>query len=341
MLPAGNWALLQENTIYQYLMQRRDEKRLVLKPIYINNSFISNDKYYNVIELNDITNTKFPDIDIINIKEDKKGQRPAEVKFLTSQFSYHYEKKYKEKFEEFKKNNGCIIVYKHDILPKGLLNEHSLDIYELNQNDFISYVKENFDRLFFEQVQNSKDKKIWLFHAGRESNFWKPRKVKEESDVAIVEPGIKSGLWCPKKYIKPSELTTGDKVIFIKTSGVGQKELQNEFDITRKLWRLDRLCITTVSSPVMSREEFLIRNKKYSNKKYLWPTEAEGKKYEFIFQFNTDSTLENLNIDMDIFYEKNIIFYNNVKELFLRQREKSIDIDTYTKFLETMAKLNR
>lgn len=341
MLPAGNWALLQENSIYQYLMQRRDEKRLVLKPIYINNNFISNNKYYNVIELNDITNTKFPDIDIINIKEDKKGKRPAEVKFLTSQFSYHYEKKYKDKFENFKKNNGCIIVYKHDIVPKDLLKTDDLDIYELNQNDFIAYIKENFDRLFFEQVQNSKDKNIWLFHAGRESNFWKSIKVKKESEIAIVEPGVKSGLWCPKKYIKPSQLTNGDKVIFIKTSGVRQDQLQNEFEEYKKSWKLDKLCITTVSSPVMSREEFLIRNKKYSNKKYLWPTEVKGKEYEFIFQFNTESILENLNIDMNIFYEKNIIFYNSVKELFLRQREKSIDIDTYTKFLEIMANSNK
>lgn len=338
---AGNWALLHENTIYQYLMQRRDEKRLVLKPIYINNEYISSDKYYNVRSLDDITDTRFPDIDFIDIKEDKKGRRPAEVKFLTSQFNYHYEKKYRERFEGFKLENGCIIVYRHDIAPKGLLDEHNLDIYELNQNDFIAYVKENFDRLFFEQVQNSRDKNIWLFHAGRESNFWKSKKLKGDNDIAIVEPAINSGLWCPKKYIKPSELTTGDKVIFIKTSGVGQKELQNNYEDNKKLWKLDKLCITTVKSPVMSREEFLIRNKKYMKKKYLWPTEITGKKYEFVFQFNTESILDNLNIDMDIFIEKNYYFYNNVKELFLRQKEKSIDIDTYTKFLENIANLKR
>jgi hypothetical protein len=142
-MPAGQWAFLHEAVIYEYLMHRFDENQLQMQQIFRDGKIEMKERWVTVQELEPIRNTFFPDIKHLIIKSDLKGARPAEVKFITSLFNYHRSKDDVEKYEEFSKQNGCIIVLKHDYVPVGLLDTYNIDIFQLNEIDFITQFRKN------------------------------------------------------------------------------------------------------------------------------------------------------------------------------------------------------
>lgn len=331
----GEWSFIHETVIYQYLMERFSVNNLKLMQICYDGKF--KEKEVKVSYLEEITNTRFPDVDEIIIKSDKKGKRPAEVKFLTSQFDYHKNKKYKKDYNDFFNSNGFILVYKHDIIPSGL-DIDKTDIYQLVQSDFINFVKENFERLFYQQVKEKKDRNAWLIYCGRESNF-----RREYNDgVYNIKAAIKSNIWCPTKNISPNEMTVGDKIIFIKTKGIGQKELQAQYEVRLDEWYIDEIHICEVQSPIMSREEYCRRNNMDSNQ-FLWWSEAKNnkKKYKYIFKFNIKSSYENLDMPIKKLREIMPEFVDfKIKEVFLRGYDKNININDYIDFLEYVSQYN-
>lgn len=331
----GEWSFIHESVIYQYLIERANSKNLRLRQVCYNGKFI--DKKVDVLSVDDITNTRFPDVDGITIKSDKKGKRPAEVKFLTSQFSYHTDKKYEKEYRKFIDNNGFILVYKHDVLSEKL-NIDEVDIYELIQQDFINFVKENFERLFYQQVKEKKDMNIWLSYCGRDSNF----KNGYENGSIKIKPAMESNIWCPTKNITPNEMTVGDKVIFIKTKGIDQKELQKDYERMINKWYIDDLYICEVKSPIMSREEYCRRNNIDSNK-FLWASEAKNNKikYKYVFKFDIKKAYEDLDMSIEDLRDSMPNLVNNkIKEVFLRLKDKDIDINDYIELIEYISEYN-
>jgi hypothetical protein len=86
--------------------------------------------------------TSFPDINWMIIKDEKgnKYGRPAEIKFISSEFNYHKDKTYTASYLKFKNEKGSLIVLRHDTTPNGLLTDYNIDIYELDYQDFVSFV---------------------------------------------------------------------------------------------------------------------------------------------------------------------------------------------------------
>lgn len=331
----GEWSFIHESVIYQYLIERSSAKNLKLKQICYDGKFV--DKKVDILNVDDITNTRFPDVDSISIKSDKKGKRPAEVKFLTSQFNYHSDSKYKKEYSKFIKDNGFILVYKHDIIPCKL-NIGEVDIYELIQEDFVNFVKENFERLFYQQVKEKKDRNVWISYCGRGSNF----KNGYKSINMNIKPAIESNIWCPTKNISPNEMTVGDKVIFIKTKGIKSQDLQDDYNNRISEWYLDDVHICEVKSPIMSREEYCRRHN-IPRDKFLWASEAKKNKidYNFVFEFVIERSYEDLEMslqDLRKVMPKVVDF--KIKEVFLRLRDKMIDINEYIELLEYISDFN-
>ncbi len=332
----GEWSFIHESVIYQYLMERFKSNNLKLLQICYNGKF--KEKEVKVVNLEDITDTKFPDVDCITIKSDKKGKRPAEVKFLTSQFKYHTEKKYKDKYNKFLEKNGFVLVYKHDIIPDKL-DIDKIDIYQLNQTDFINFVKENFERLFYQQVKEKKDRNIWISYCGRESNFNKEY-IKGGYNIKSAR---ESKIWCPTTDISPNEMTVGDKIIFIKTSGVKQQYIQNQYENSISEWYLEDMYICEARTPIMSREEYCRRNK-IDSKSFLWASEIKDndkEKYRYVFKFDIKTSYENLHIPLELLrLQMPDLVDNKIKNLFIAQRDKNIGLDDYIELIEYISDYN-
>lgn len=334
-MATGSWALLHEYAIYQYMMQRFQEGRLKLHPILLDGDFYTKIKYFfDVTQLDTITDTKFPDIKGICIKGCNDSKKiPAEVKYRSSLFNYHKDKKYRVMYNEFKKQDGCLIVYKHDLLPPKLYSDYKINIFELDQKDFVVFVKENFDRLFFEQVQDKNHSNIWMFYQGRESNFNK--------GFGNIPSARELGLWCPKKLISPFQLTIGDKILFIKTGGISGQKLGAFYNSGKNyhpLWFLDEIYIAKVISPILTREEFCLKNKNYRYDSPIWGEEKKLNliKYNYVFKFEEEKIFSNLNINLNDFSINNKDFVNKLFNLFIRQNEIEISKDEYLHVIESI-----
>lgn len=334
-MSTGNWALLHEYAIYQYMMERFQEKRLKLHPVYLNGTPYTRTKYYiDVNKLDTITDTKFPDIKGICIfGVNNNNKVPAEVKYKSSFFDYHKNPKNKETYSEFKKQGGCLIVYKHDAWPHKLYSDYKIDIFELNQEDFIIFVKENFDRLFHEQIQDQNNSNIWMFYQGREKNFNK--------GYGDILPARDSGLWSPKRIISPFQLTIGDKALFIKTKGIKGQDLRNFYDCNKiysPLWNLEEIFIAKITSPILTRDEFYHSNKKFPYGSPLWGDEIKSNKilYGFVFKFEEENIFSNLNINLQDFSKNNKKFVDNLYKLFIWQKEVQITKDDYLNVIENL-----
>lgn len=234
----------REEFLYNFINYSFDNNTLKLRPVYINGKLLNQkSKFIKVSDMLRIRNTRFPDIDEIMVKFDLKGKRPAEIKFRTSQFEYHSDKKYKEQYNEFKIKNGCIIVAKHDYLPIGL-EDDVIDVFELNFEELRLYGKSNYDKLLNLQVREHSIQKIWLMETSK--NFY------EGADG--VKPAIESHIWCPTEQLTSLDLGVNDIVIFIKTKGASKQKVQ-KFYIPEN-WVLDELFIARVKKPIMNRKEY-------------------------------------------------------------------------------------
>ena len=324
------------------MMNRFDNKKLKLRQIYKNGKFQFRDHKYDVIDLATINNTFFPDVDSITIGRDPKGARPAEIKFVTSSFNYH--KSSKEQFKSFIESNGCIIVVKHDELPRDLLEEcPSIDIFALYEFDFISFANENFERYINRQIKSRSFKKIWVM--AQSPNFNK--------GAEGISSARDSGIWCPTENLGCFDLTVGDTVIFVKTLGASKQKVsgtwKSEHGVPEK-WRLEELYISRVIYPIQSRGEYCItrgrpvlsplwydETETGRNDKRVTQRKGTGIRWNRVFQFHEVETLDSLGITFEYLSSKFPLFVQAVIEAYTNPVSRELTIDLYTNLLEFLA----
>lgn len=342
-MPAGTWAFLHETVIYEYLMDRYREKNLRLKQVIYNGKPVMKDKFFKVAHLQEIKDTFFPDIKSITISKDSKGPRPAEVKFLTSTFDYHRKKSQKDRimYEDFVNQNGFILVLQHDYLPRSILDNFPVDVYELELYDFISYGKENFMRLLNQQIKSHDFEKTWVMYQGK--NFWYGND--------FVSSAMESGRWCPTENLTARDLTVGDKVIFIRTKGCGKHVINNYWYGRHEVperWKFDEIYIARVSYPIQSREEYCI-SKGIPINEPLWYDETDiskkdnriyqrkGLRWNRVFEFKRISYLKSLNIDMQELYIMFPDFVSAVADAYADRGSRELTPELYTSVIEYIA----
>ncbi|MFD1739496.1 hypothetical protein ACFSCX_23730 [Bacillus salitolerans] len=284
-------AFIHERVIYEYMMNRFDESNLKMKHIVKDGRLLHKEKTIRVSALAPI-DTLFPDVKYMKIEGDGgKHGRPGEIKFITSDFNYHKDEI--EKFNEFKKQRGCIIVLRHDELPKGLLDVYNeIDVFELDRNDFERYVKANFDWYFHKQLQSRDPQhyKIWIMSQSR--NFYKWNKKSN------VEPAFLSGRWCPKeKGLTGYDISKNDKVIFVKFGREFQisnkvQKCWNEREEIYHNWYIDNIYIADVTLPLTDRKDYCEFYGKDINSP-LWMSEVTSKKlWPRVFEFKNKYTID-------------------------------------------------
>lgn len=282
-MPRGHWSFLHEWVIYEYLMHRFDEGTLRLRQVIESGSRQRRDKWHFVTHLEPITGTSFPDIKGIGIKG-KKTNFPAEVKFVTSTFNYHKDKR-KERFEGFLANGGCVLVLRHDYLPNGLEGK-AIDVFEIDRSDFTSYCRENFGRLLGKQLQTQDSSKFWVMYQGPNFN---------KSTESIL-PGRKSGIWCPTENLTGFDIAAGDRVLFVKTKGAATQAVQPAYleGKVNSKWKLQEIFIAEVASAIYSRREYCDLNRIDFDTK-LWVNDKKNNgawRWNRVFEFNKIRVVE-------------------------------------------------
>jgi len=342
-MPAGEWAFLQEYVIYEYLMHRFQENNLRLKLKVKDSKPILKDRYLKVKYFEEVKNGYFPDIDLIEFVGDKKGKRPAEVKFTTSIFDYHRSTRHKNQFEDFISENGCIIVLRHDYLPATLIRKSLIDVYEIDLIDFVSFAKENFVRLLNRQIRLHSYKKTWLMIQSKNFN----------NGTSDVPPAKVSGRWCPIDSLSGLDLGIGDKIIFVKTKGSSKQNVNkywSRYNAIYDKWILDELYIGEITSQIRSREEYYVI-KNIPPKTPLWYDETiegkndkritkrknKGERWKRVFEFKHRLTFSDLNINMVDLHNNHPEFVRCVIDIFIGQGSREISQDLYTSLIEFIA----
>ncbi|MBB6451629.1 hypothetical protein HNQ94_000050 [Salirhabdus euzebyi] len=340
----GGRSYLQERVLYEYMYQRVTYSKLVLK-LVVKEGNIQYKSKNSIVNDISIYNGNFPDVDNIIFKNDSfhKDGRPAEVKFLTSEFNYHKDPNYSTAFKNFLKNRGCIIVLRNNTPPKGLLEKYPIDIYELDYDDFDNFVKENHDRFLHKQIKGRSGiaHKTWLFSATKK-NFYSER-VQRLNGINVL-PAMKSGIWCPKNLTDPNELAENDKVIFIRFSGPQstQVAVRSYWEENKQIhpdWIIKEIWIGTVTIPLVSREQYCQRfDKKLTDPLWLDEvkaiTDGKPKYWPQVFGFKINKVLEK-----DIFLAKahedlNSFVYPILFNLFIQQNAIEISDAQYISLLE-------
>jgi hypothetical protein len=281
-MPRGYWSFLHEWVIYDYILARSNEGTLRIKQIISSGKLLGKPKWVKVEKTLPIIGTVFPDIQGIKLKGENNF-RPAEVKFTTSLFNYHNDKKYKEKFQQYINQNGFILVASHDYLPvKNLISVFpDIEVFEIEIDDFITFCRENFSRLLNRQIKAHTSTRVWLMYQG--SNF--------NAENRNILPARESLIWCPTDNLTSFDLAPGDRVVFYKTFGIGSIQLQNRFlkeKIIDHRWILGEIYIAEVKSKIFSRYEYY-QYKKFIVPKQLWnhdPQKSEGYRWNRVFEFN-------------------------------------------------------
>lgn len=336
-MPSGNWSFIHEWTLYEYMLEKYNEGTLRLKWVVKKGKLNLKNEYKRVKYLKNILNTDFPDIEQIEIEGDSKV-KPAEVKFITSKFEYH-RKKYSKgyTYTDFLRDKGCIIVLAHDEMPRNL--HDPLDVFELDESDFISFVRENLLRLINRQIHKSTYSKIWVMYQGPNFN----KESKEEN----VLKGRESGIWCPSTNLNGFDLGKGDKVVFIRTQGARTQELNKKYD----QWKLVEIYIGEVSITITSRAHYC-QLKGIKEDRLLWYDETNKSKkdpkirkrmssnerrWERVFAFKEEAIYQ-LNLyfkDMpDELYE----FKKACVDAYQGNIAREINIDQYLKLFQYISK---
>ena len=301
----GNWPFIHEWTIYEYLIHKVEAKTLRLRATYKEGKIIRKDNWKKVSAMDPIFGTDFPDIKGIKL-EGERNLRPADIKFTSSLFNYHIDKKYRDKFKDFLKNNGFIIVLSHDYLPKHL-DENNVDIYEIDRYDFTSFCRENFDRLLNRQIKLHTENKVWIMYQG--SNF--------DLEENGIKSARKSNVQCPTDNLTSFDLAIGDRILFIKTIGASSQDVQNNFLKVEDKWKLTELTITEVKSKIRSRIEYC-QLKKISYKNKLWvndPFENNIWRWNRVFEFKIIKTISKNILFHELLNTKTNSFFEAVKDV--------------------------
>lgn len=322
----GRQAFLQEDVIYEYLNARNEDGSLRLKHIVKDGIRVGREKWFKVKDLGPITTTAFPDVESITFMGSKKG-RPAEVKFATSQFHYHKGSAHAHTFRKFAKNNGFLLVVNHDEIPEGISD---IDVYELDQTDFISFCRENFPRLLSGQIRSRTGSKVWVMNQNR--NFYD-----ESKDAKAAKD---SGIWYPTENLAGLDLDIGDRVLFVKAEGSSRKRVEQEYSKGKipEEWSLTSIWIGEISSKIMSRREYShSKHIPYDTK--LWKDDRRridgswGSNRVFSFrrvkEIKKDLPLQNLH------KSKNLKdFVVAVAQVFISKRSREITQAQYRSLLE-------
>jgi hypothetical protein len=323
----GNWSFIQEWTIYEYLINKYHEKTLRLRCIFKDKKLIKNEKWIKVKNLEPILGTDFPDIKGIKLEKDKVN-RPAEIKFTTSLFNYHRDKKYLKQFNQFKSSNGFLIVLGHDHFPKGFEINDNIDIYEIDKIDFVVFCKENFDRLLNNQLKQHTETKVWIMYEGPNFNLSNKK----------IKSARQSNIWCPTENLNGFDLTSGDRVLFIKIGGASRQDVQNNFDKVKDKWYLREMVIAEITSKIRSRYEYC-QLKKIDFSEQLWVNDPKNNKlwrWNRVFEFKIIKTFNNNMLFSKFENKKTKILCETIREVFCFQYSREIALDEYRNFLEQL-----
>ncbi|MEO9484598.1 MAG: hypothetical protein ABJG47_14165 [Ekhidna sp.] len=334
----GNWSFIHEWTIYEYLMARFDEKNLRLKRIFHKGKLSGRTRWIKVTQLESITNTGFPDIELIKLKGETVF-RPAEVKFTSSLFNYHTSKNATQKYKKFKDQSGFLMVLHHDYLPKDLLEDFpDIEIFEIDQTDFISFCRENFVRLLNRQIKQHTESKVWIMYQGPNFNLGKDS----------VKPARKSKIWCPTENLTGFDLAIGDRVLFIKTKGASRIDVQNKYlkeNIVNPKWRLTEIYISTVKSKIYSRNEY-IQYKKLDPEDKLWTNDEKKNgatwRWGRVFEFSYVKTIKFEDLAMTELYQESgsTEFVKMSLEAFCYSKSRELSLEDYRNLLEVVSFIN-
>jgi hypothetical protein len=327
-------SFLQERVIYEYLEYRAKQKKLYLYKIFEHGKRVLN-KELNKVKMIEPIETSFPDINKMLFEGSNKS-RPAEVKFLTSLFDYHKIDEYEKKFNDFKKHNGCIIVLKHDLLPKGLLEKLKADIFEIDIEDFRSFVIENFNRLLQKQLHNreSNYQRIWV--TSQANNFYYDYKTYPVQSAKL------SGIWCPTNNLTSYDLAKDDKIIFVKSGGEFQiKQSVNKYWKEQgeiyPYWKLQNIYIGKITSPIMSREEYCDLND-IDIKTPLWNDEYKSGKIKwsrvFCFKKEKEIIISNGISISEAHNDLGELIFPILFDVYTQQNTREITPNQYFSFLE-------
>lgn len=344
MLKENGKAFIHERVIYEYLHHRDQSDSLYLKCIYEDGIFNVKNKKVKCQNVY-IENTFFPDVSNIKIVEFRRTV-PAEVKFCTSEYSYHNQMNQEEKnmkYEEFVKKKGCIIVLKHDNLPKKLKEIHpDISVFEIFIEDFNLFVLENYNRLLHKQLQYRDDmnRKILLFCQTDNFHGERLKRSTKESGILLAS---ESKIWCPTTNLSVYDIAPNDKVIFIRFRGANKqhvnKSVKNK-SLDEK-WIIKNLFIGKVNSKIISRTEYLMQNG-LKEDTFLWPKEYENREiknnkiWPLVFEFS-----EEQNIDVNLQVKKLLDkmgeeFVDKIISLYTSQNAIEIKNEEYVLFIETV-----
>lgn len=333
----GNWSFIHEWTIYDYLMARYDEGNLRLKNVIHNGQLLGRSKWTRVDRLDPITSTGFPDIESIKLKGNKTS-RPAEVKFSSSNFKYHSSPKAVSNYQKFKSDHGFILVLHHDHLPSGLVDDYpDIDVYEVDQSDFISFCRENFVRLLNRQIKLHTESKIWIMYQGPNFNH----------GDKYTKPARNSKIWCPTENLTGYDLAIGDRVLFIKTIGGSRIDVQNKYlkeNVIYEKWNLTEIYIAEVASKIFSRSEYQQYSKKSIEQK-LWLNDDQKEngtwRWNRVFRFKEISSIEP-ELAMRLLFNniRSREFVVKALEAFCYGKSRELSLKDYQNVLEVIASNN-
>ena len=332
----GNWSFIHEWTIYDYLMARYDEGNLRLKNVIQRGQLLGRTKWIRVDHLDPITSTGFPDIESIKLKGNKTS-RPAEVKFSSSNFKYRSSPKAISNYQKFKSDHGFILVLHHDHLPSGLVDDYpDIDVFEVDQSDFISFCRENFVRLLNRQIKQHTESKVWIMYQGPNFNL----------GDHVVKPARDSKIWCPTENLTGFDLSIGDRILFIKTIGASTFDIQKAFlkqkEINEK-WKLTEVFIAEVRSKIYSRHEF-IQLKKRNSKQRLWLNDDQNKnglwRWNRVFEFRKINSVR-LDEPMSLLYNNrgSKEFVHKIFEAYCFGKSRELSLKDYQSALEVIASI--
>jgi hypothetical protein len=333
-MPKGHWSFIHEWIIYDYVLARAEEKTLRLKHVISSGKLLGKPKWVKVEEVLPITGTTFPDIQGIKLKG-QNSFRVAEVKFTTSLFNYHLDPKYRDKFVEFTKSKGFILVASHDHLPNNVLIElyPDVDVFEIEVEDFVAFCRENFSRLLNRQIKAHSSTRVWLMYQGPNFN--------EGGDKIL--PGRQSMIWCPTENLNGFDLAPGDRILFYKTQGLDRIKLQNGLLKEKTMnpkWILKEIYVAEVKSKIFSRAEYH-QYKNHSGQKQLWkndPPLGKGFRWNRVFEFVNIKVIK-VEVSMSMLYANPHSHNFAVKawEAFCFGKSREISHEDYRNLLEVLS----
>ena len=328
----GHWSFLHEWVIYDYLTARSDEGTLRLKNIISGGKVVGRTKWTKVESVQPIFGTTFPDIKAVLLKGHAE-QRPAEVKFRTSLFTYHSDPKYYNQFAKFTKQKGFILVVSHDHIPPNLIDKYAaLDVFEIELEDFVTFCRENFARLLNRQINSFNSTRVWLMYQGPNFNEGK----------GSIKAGRESCIWCPTENLTGFDLTYGDRVLFFKTNGIATQDLQKKYQTENSIsekWMLQEIYIAEVRSKIHSRNEFLQIRKKVAGTS-LWKNDPQIKtqwRWNRVFEFEKIRVISKT-ISMRNLHKNPACsnFVSKSLEAFCYGKSREISLQEYRNLLETI-----